>query len=73
MLDCDWSSDVCSSDLTAQQSGQLALGLRLGQFGMIDADPRASAGGLGEQIRRDAAVRAERKPDERGTFAMLTR
>jgi hypothetical protein len=65
--------DFVRFESTAQQSGQFALGLSLGQFGVVDTDPRATTGGLGEEIRRHTAVRTEREPDERGAFAMLTR
>jgi hypothetical protein len=56
----------------AQQSGKLALFLRLCQFLAGYADPSATARGLGKQIRRDASIGAEGKPDELGTSPMLT-
>jgi hypothetical protein len=56
----------------AQQAGKLALFLRLHQFFAGYANPSATARGFGEQIRRDASIGAEGKPDELGTSPMLT-
>ena len=36
MLLCDWSSDVCSSDLTKQYVGEWANGKRSGQGAEFD-------------------------------------
>src|SRR5260370_27872405 len=42
---CDWSSDVCSSDLDRQRGGQMTLHARLGDAGQPAHPIREQAGG----------------------------
>jgi hypothetical protein len=62
-----------SLERSAQQSGKFSFGLRFGEFVAVYTYPRPATGGFGKQVRRDGSVGAERKPDERGAVAMLTR
>ncbi|MDR6127766.1 hypothetical protein QE452_002430 [Sphingomonas sp. SORGH_AS438] len=48
-----------------QRPAQPALGQRHVQFGAIDADPCAAAGGLGAHIGQDHAVGRQRESDQR--------
>src|SRR5688572_32212446 len=63
-FDCDWSSDVCSSDLRGEvvlgkKSGKLSITYNLEQLGITDADDDA----VGEMLKRvkDKGIRSEER------------
>src|SRR5256886_10864592 len=60
-FDCDWSSDVCSSDLARQ--GVTAFRQRAGTYGSREALAREQAGLAGVELQRQQ-LEAERRTDE---------
>jgi hypothetical protein len=55
MLDGDWSSDVCSSDLSLPQEQPVVSPIRTYARPSIDEDPAPSAATTAHRIRRETA------------------
>src|SRR5688572_32590065 len=63
-FDCDWSSDVCSSDLAMQAAGTIAGGNAAAQAGRAQAQAlgfRAQQEDMAAQESRAAAQRSEER------------